>query len=241
MSDGTTILFGLPGVEVREVHRVASGRVAQVVRQRRSTAPRDLGYGEEPLAVRWHKRQYRCGEEACPRTAFTECIPELPAGARVTGRLRRAAAAVVEGGASVAAAVRAHRVSWPVVHAAYVARADAVLTEPAPVQVLGIDETRRGRPRWSRDLATAGGCGRSRSRRTSSTWLVRVACSDRPLGAPWPRSLAGWRLAGRSGRPACRSWPWTRARRTGGRSATRCRRPGSSRTTSIWSGWPTRR
>ena len=31
MSDGTTILFGLPGVEVREVHRVASGRVAQVV------------------------------------------------------------------------------------------------------------------------------------------------------------------------------------------------------------------
>lgn len=117
MSDGTTILFGLPGVEVREVHRVASGRVAQVVtadpdaaacpvcgvfsqvvRQRRSTAPRDLGYGEEPLAVRWHKRQYRCGEEACPRTAFTTCTPELPAGARVTGRLRRAAAAVVEGG-----------------------------------------------------------------------------------------------------------------------------------------------
>ena len=173
MSDGTTILFGLPGVEVREVHRVASGRVAQVVtadpdaaacpvcgvfsqvvRQRRSTAPRDLGYGEEPLAVRWHKRQYRCGEEACPRTAFTECIPELPAGARVTGRLRRAAAAVVEGGASVAAAVRAHRVSWPVVHAAYVARADAVLTEPAPVQVLGIDETRRGRPRWTQDADT---------------------------------------------------------------------------------------
>ena len=60
MSDGTTILFGLPGVAVREVQRVASGRVAhvltadpdaaacpvcgvfsQVVRQRRTTrAPR---------------------------------------------------------------------------------------------------------------------------------------------------------------------------------------------------------
>jgi len=31
MSDGTTVLFGLPGAEVREVARVAAGRVAQVV------------------------------------------------------------------------------------------------------------------------------------------------------------------------------------------------------------------
>ena len=31
------------------------------------------------------------------------------------------------------------------------ARADAVLIEPAPVRVLGIDETRRGRPRWTQD------------------------------------------------------------------------------------------
>jgi hypothetical protein len=30
-----------------------------------------------------------------------------------------------------------------VVHAAYVTRADAVLSEPAPVEVLGVDETRR--------------------------------------------------------------------------------------------------
>jgi len=36
-----------------------------------------------------------------------------------------------------------HRLSWPVVHAAYVTRADAVLSEPAPVEVLGVDETRR--------------------------------------------------------------------------------------------------
>src|SRR5512144_654694 len=37
------------------------------------------------------------------------------------------------------------------VHAAFVGHADAQLVEPAPVAVLGIDATRRGRPRWDRD------------------------------------------------------------------------------------------
>jgi transposase len=37
--------------------------------------------------------------------------------------------------------------SWPVVRAALTAQA-AALPEPAPVEVLGIDETRRGRPRY---------------------------------------------------------------------------------------------
>jgi transposase len=38
--------------------------------------------------------------------------------------------------------------SWPIGHAAFVAHADAQLPEPPPVRVLGIDETRRGRPVW---------------------------------------------------------------------------------------------
>ena len=42
-------------------------------------------------------------------------------------------------------------VSWPTAHAAFVAHAEAVLGDPAPVAVLGIDETRRGKPRWTRD------------------------------------------------------------------------------------------
>ena len=63
--DGTTILFGLTGLRVVEVVRVAGGaRVVQVmtapeavpaasacplsVRQRRITRPRDLPLGEEP-------------------------------------------------------------------------------------------------------------------------------------------------------------------------------------------------
>jgi transposase len=197
VSDGTTILFGLPGVAVREVERVADGRVVHVVtddaaaaacpvcgvfsstvRQRRLTRPRDLGYGEQPVAVRWHKVQYACVEPGCPRKAFTEQIPEVPARARVTGRLRRAAAGVVAGGASVLTAVRTHRISWPVVHAAWVARADAELSDPAPVQVLGIDETRRGRPRWAKDPET----GRWEKLERFETNFVDLAGSGGLLG-----------------------------------------------------------
>jgi len=38
--------------------------------------------------------------------------------------------------------------SWPIAHAAWVLHAEWALAEPAPVVVLGIDETRRGRPVW---------------------------------------------------------------------------------------------
>src|SRR5258708_22734759 len=91
MENGTAILFGLPGVAVQRVERTLDeqgvglrlvhvvttassaagcpqcGVVSVSVKQRRTTRPRDLPYGEEPLAMRWHKRQYRCREAACPR------------------------------------------------------------------------------------------------------------------------------------------------------------------------------
>lgn len=44
-------------------------------------------------------------------------------------------------------------VSWPTVHQAFVAHAEATVSDPSPPAVLGIDETRRGRPRWTRDEA----------------------------------------------------------------------------------------
>jgi transposase len=86
MENATSLLLGLPGVTVERVERTAAGRLAHVltavssaagcpacgvvstsVKQYRTTQPRHLPYGEEPLAVRWHNRQYRCREEACPR------------------------------------------------------------------------------------------------------------------------------------------------------------------------------
>ena len=175
MENGTTILFGLPGVAVQRVERGTDERgkpirlvhvvttassaagcpqcgvVSVSVKQRRTTRPRDLPYGEEPLAVRWRKRQYRCREQACPRKAFTESTAEIPARARLTGRLCRQAARQVASGRSVSAVAAELGVSWPVAHRHYAAHADRLLTEPEPPVVLGIDETRRGRPKWVKD------------------------------------------------------------------------------------------
>jgi hypothetical protein len=105
-------------------------------------------YGEEPLAVRWHRRQYRCREAAGLRRAFTESIAEVPARARLTGRLCRQLAGQVAAGRSVAAVAAEYQVSWPVAHQRYAVHADALLTEPDPPVVLGIDGTRRGTPKW---------------------------------------------------------------------------------------------
>ena len=86
MCDGTTVLFGLPGVAVREVSVDADGArtvhvvtadpsaaacpvcgvVSGSVRQRRVTRPKDLPFGEAPLSVRWRKTQFRCQQPRCP-------------------------------------------------------------------------------------------------------------------------------------------------------------------------------
>lgn len=81
----------------------------------------------------------------------------MPARARLTARLRRAAgAAVADGGRTVVQSARDHRLSWPVVSAALAAHALQVLPVEVPVvQRLGVDETRRGRPRWRWDEQTA--------------------------------------------------------------------------------------
>src|SRR5271169_5802253 len=160
MENGTTILFGLPGVAVQRVERVTDeqgvavrlvhvvttassaagcpqcGVVSTSVKQRRTTRPRDLPYGEEPLAVRWRKRQYRCREQACARKAFTESIAEIPARARLTGRLCRQLARQVASGRTVSEVAIQYQVSWPVTHDRYVQHAEGLLTEPSPPVVL---------------------------------------------------------------------------------------------------------
>jgi transposase len=146
------------------------------VRQRRTTAPRDLPYGEKPLAVRWHKVQYACRETACSRRASTEQITGLPARAGVTGRLRRHVAARVGDPQSVSVAC-AGLMGRPAANAPFIAAAEEQLVDPAPVAVLGIDETRRGRPRWTRAEHDRWGGG----------------FGDDPSGSPWRENpLIGW-------------------------------------------------
>jgi transposase len=175
VSDGTTLLFGLPGVEVERVERRTDGiRVVHVVtadeaaaacpecgvvstsvKERVSTSPRDIPYGQDGIVVRWHKIRWRCWEDYCARSSFTEAIAQVPPRARTTGRLRtQIGAAIGDAGRAVSEVADAHQVSWPTAHRAFVAHAEALLGEPQPTPVLGIDETRRGKPRWERCAAT---------------------------------------------------------------------------------------
>jgi len=77
-------------------------------------------------------------------------------------------------------------ISWPVAHRHYAAHADTVLTEPEPPAVLGIDETRRGRPKWVRDPDT----GRWERTERFETNFTSLAGGGRLLG----------RVAGRTGK-----------------------------------------
>lgn len=161
------MLFGLPGVVVVRVESIVDGRVVHVVtadpaaarcpgcgmvstavKGWTTTRPKDLPYGEDPLVVVWHKRRWRCAARACARASFTEAIGEVPARARTTGRLRRAIGAAVENGRSVTEAGGSYGVSWHTAQRATTAWAALRLAEIAPTRLLGIDETRFGRPRW---------------------------------------------------------------------------------------------
>ncbi|ULN70469.1 ISL3 family transposase [Mycolicibacterium smegmatis] len=173
MVDGTTLLFGLPGVQVqrveqgpdeaRVVHVVTAqesaaacpgcGVVSTSVKEYTTTRPKDIPYGQGDIEVRWHKTRWRCREDYCPKSSFTEAIAQIPARARTTMRLRtQIGAAIGDAGRAVAEVADAHDVSWPTAHRAFVAHAEALLCEPEPVAVLGIDETRRGKPSWAQGV-----------------------------------------------------------------------------------------
>jgi transposase len=120
------------------------------------TRPRDLPVGGTAVLLQWRKRRWRCRTETCPRDSFTEQVPQVPARARTTTRLRTRLATAVEDGRSQAEVAATFGVSWPTVQRAVLAHAQAELGEPAPTPVLGLDEVRFGRPRWVRGPAGGG-------------------------------------------------------------------------------------
>jgi hypothetical protein len=125
----------------------------------------------------------------CPRSSFTESVPQIPVGKRVTRRLRAAAGhAVAEGARTEAQAARDFGLSWPVVHAAFLDHATTVLPEePGPVVALGIDETRRGRARCVRSTPRPGCLSRSPTGGTPglSTSPGIRACWGRSKALQW--------------------------------------------------------
>jgi len=125
------------------------GVVSRSVKERTATSPKDIPYGENGILVRWCKTRWRCRQASCGVGSFTESIPEVPPRARTTRRLcAQIGSAIGDAARSVSEVAAAHRVSWPTAHRAFIEQAEARLVEPEPVRVLGIDETRRGRPRW---------------------------------------------------------------------------------------------
>ena len=120
------------------------------------TRPRDIPYGTMRLRLIWHKRRWRCRERACRRSSFTESLPSVRARSRLTTRLRAELGyAIAEQGRVVSEASAHYGASWPIVHTAFVEHVRVPLAAPLPpVKVLGIDETRRGKPVWARDADT---------------------------------------------------------------------------------------
>ena len=175
--------------------------------------PRDVRRGPDRVDLCWVKRHWKCDERTCARKMFTEWLPQVPPRCRLTRRLReQAAAEVAERGITPAEAARHAGVSWPVAHEAFAATADPVLEQrPAPVAHLGIDEHRRGRPRWRTDEQT-GEYELLADRWHSATmmkpvlghYLALVACRSRQnTRSPVRRMPARRRMPVAAARGAC--------------------------------------
>jgi transposase len=172
--DTGTVLLGIEGVRVTGAEREAdgrltvwaevtapaacpqcgtpSGRVHEVV----VTRPRDVRACGQVIGLFLVKRRLECPDRDCPQGTFTEWVPQVPPRCTVTRRLLdQAGDEIADRGITPAGAARHAGISWPSAHGAFAARADGVLeNKPAPVARLGIDEHRRGRPRWRKDTDT---------------------------------------------------------------------------------------
>jgi len=175
--------------------------------RRRCSCTRLLPSGGGQVAVQWRKRRWRCRTKFRRLQTFTEQVAQVPAGMRTTTRLRAALAWAVEDGRDQSEVAAAHQVSWPTVQRAVIVHGAVELVEPEPVRVLGMDETRFGRPRWLPDGVHDDGRIRGsapiRGRPGSSTSPATRPCWGRSTAAPARRCGRGWWLARPSSGPGC--------------------------------------
>jgi hypothetical protein len=121
----------------------------------------------------------------------------------------RALAVAVEDGRDQSEVAAAHGVWWPTVQRAVVVHGAVELAEPEPTAVLGMDETRFGRPRWVPDGEHAE--GRIRWQRTDpwETGFVDIAGEQALLGQVEGRTS----VAVKTGSPLARPSSGPRSRR----------------------------
>jgi hypothetical protein len=122
--------------------------------------PRHLPYSERRLELVWHKRRWYGTDPAGPRRPFTGQVRQVPAGARITTRVRVTAGRRAGRGSTVVQAARDLRLSRP-----------TVMTPSAPPDRKGL---RRLSNRWRS----------TRPGRAPSTWRAGPgrAPSDAPHG-----------------------------------------------------------
>ena len=167
-------LLGIDGVMVTEVEEEGDGRlsvwarvaspaacpacavVSERVHEWVVTRPRDIRPGSREIDLYLVKRRLECAEADCPRGTFTEWAPQVPPRCAITRRLLEHAGNEVAGrGITPAESARHNGISWPSAHAAFAEKAEEILPgQPEQVAHLGIDEHRRGRPRWRKDTDT---------------------------------------------------------------------------------------
>jgi transposase len=219
-SDDATCLLGLRGLAVERVALTAGGvkivelvtndpdaarcpgcrEVSTSAKEWVLTRPKDLPCGGMAVAMRWRKRRWRCRTQDCPQQTFTERVGQVPSRMRTTTRLREGLARAVADGRDQAEVAAAHGVSWPTVQRALVDYAQRELAEPEPTTVLGMDETRFGRPRWLPEGRGAQGPIRWRRSEPWETGFVDLVGNQALLGQVDGRTSAAVRtwLLGRS-------------------------------------------
>ena len=172
--DRASALSGMDGVAVTDAERGTGGRltvwarvtrpagcpecgtVSGKARQYVTTRPRDVRACGQDVEFCLVKRRMRCADAECPQRTFTEWVPQVPPRCVITRRLlEHATAEVTDRGITPAGAGRDAGISWPSAHGAFTQATDQVLDDsPGPVVHRGIDEHRRGRPRWRTDGLT---------------------------------------------------------------------------------------
>ena len=204
MSDGTTLLFALPGYRVLDVAMdVDGGRVVLIesvqteggcpacgvlsalVKERPTCRVKDLPYGLVPLRVWVRKRRLLCAEPLCPRRSFTQTCPQLPARSRLTGRLRvKVATAVTATNRAMSEVAAEHDLAWGTVHRILVAAAVTEVGQAAPTAMIGIDETRARSVRWLPEQAAEEAGGKDEASppplrwRRSNPWMTSIVDLD---------------------------------------------------------------
>ena len=106
--------------------------------------------GPVPVRLVWRKRRWRCRTpSAGGARSPSRCRSCRRGRGSPPGSKTAAGRAVAVGGRTITQAGRDQGLSWPIVSAAFAREATAMLpAEPEPVTALGIDETRRGKPRF---------------------------------------------------------------------------------------------